>query len=94
MKTIHVMWVKELAKFKSHYYHRCTGVLTRSTVINEVATLRQMESNHRVFMFFDNDHVRKGKSGKDCKRLYVIGRPVDRESALDEAEDVLSLIHI
>jgi len=27
------------------------------------ATLRQMESNHRVFMFFDNDHVRKGKSG-------------------------------
>ena len=25
-----------------------------------------MESNHRVFMFFDNDHVRKGKSVRRC----------------------------
>mmetsp|Transcript_24667 Transcript_24667/g.40910 ORF Transcript_24667/g.40910 Transcript_24667/m.40910 type:complete len:257 (-) Transcript_24667:605-1375(-) len=52
------------------------------------ATLRQMENKHRVFMFFDNDQKRQGKHGP-CKRLYVIGTRSSRESALDEAEDVV-----
>lgn len=26
------------------------------------STLRQMETNHRVFMFFNNDHVRQSKA--------------------------------
>jgi len=52
------------------------------------ATLRQMESKHRTFMFFDNDRIRQGKHGS-CKRLYVIGSRASREGALDEAEDVV-----
>jgi len=35
-------------------------------------TLRKMETDHKTFMFFDNDRVRRGAHG-DCKRLYVIG---------------------
>jgi len=51
-------------------------------------TLRKMESEHRVFMFFDNDNVRSGKHGPS-KRLYVIGTRMARDKALDEAEDVV-----
>jgi len=46
------------------------------------ATLRKMESEHRVFMFFDNDNVRSGKHGPS-KRLYVIGTGASRDSALE-----------
>jgi len=52
------------------------------------ATLRQMETKWRVFMFFNNDRMRQGKHGP-CKRLYVIGSKQNRNDALDEAEDVV-----
>ena len=52
------------------------------------STLRQMETNYRVFMFFNNDRLRQGKHG-ECKRLYVIGRRQNREDALDEAEEIV-----
>ena len=51
-------------------------------------TLREMETKHRVFMFFNNDRERQGIHGP-CKRLYVIGNDADRNEALDEAEDVV-----
>jgi len=51
-------------------------------------TLRAMETEHKVFMFFNNDRLRQGTHGP-CKRLYVIGTLTAREAALDEAEDVV-----
>ena len=42
------------------------------------ATLRQMESRHGVFMFFNNNRVYKDEGG-DYKRLYLIGRRNARE---------------
>ena len=51
------------------------------------STLRDIETRHHTFMFFDNERIREGKAGA-CKRLYVIGRDHDRQSALDEAEDI------
>jgi hypothetical protein len=52
------------------------------------STLRQLETDHKVFMFFNNERIREGKSGP-CKRLYVIGGEEERRNALDEAEDVV-----
>ena len=51
-------------------------------------TLRDIETRHHTFMFFDNERIRENKSGP-CKRLYVIGRDGDRQRALDEAEDIV-----
>merc|ERR1712070_1271675 len=47
-------------------------------------TLRKFETEFRVFMFFDNEHVRDQK-----KRLYVLGEDKNRENVIAEAEDVI-----
>ena len=53
------------------------------------STLRDLETKHKVFMFFNNERMRQSRSGAQCKRLYVIGAPGPRADALDEAEDVV-----
>lgn len=45
------------------------------------ATLRELETRFRTFMFFNNDKNAEGK-----KRLYILGEPSARRSALRECE--------
>ena len=50
------------------------------------ATLRDLEGRHEVFMFFDNDTVRKG-----AKRLYVLGGRGARGAAAEECDRAVEL---
>ena len=45
----------------------------------------EIETKNRVFAFFDNDHVRQGKTGP-CKRLYVIATDDAARTAADAAQ--------
>ena len=49
-------------------------------------TLRELETRHRAFMFFDNELVRDDK-----KRLYVIGEKKNRRGARDETKAAIEL---
>jgi len=53
------------------------------------ATLRQMETKHKVFMFFDNDNTIQGRDGP-TKRLYIIGNSRDRNAVLEEVEEAIA----
>jgi len=47
-------------------------------------TLRTFETKYRVFMFFDNEHVRD-----NTKRLYILGDDRNRQDVVKECEDVI-----
>jgi hypothetical protein len=48
-------------------------------------TLRQFETQHRTFMFFDNDCL----PGTTKKRLYILGTDENRKGALAECENAV-----
>lgn len=49
------------------------------------ATLRELETKYKTFMFFDNENIRDQK-----KRLYILGSQDNRRKALQECENAVN----
>ena len=53
------------------------------------ATLRNIETKHRTFMFFDNERLH-GEGAEVFKRLFILGERAMRMAAVAEIEDMVS----